>query len=82
MLDNAHRNALRAVAQGTVAENHAGAVRNLAVAGLVAPVDGVWAVTQQGHAVLEVEGGGGAVTDVGGGSGGDLMSKVRDWFMT
>jgi hypothetical protein len=84
VLDAAHRTALRAVAQGTVDAEHATAVRNLAVAGLVAPQEGVWAVTQAGHAVLEVEGaGGGAGGDGRVASGGtDLMAKVRDWFMT
>jgi hypothetical protein len=81
MLDASHRTALRAVAQGSTAAEHAPAVRNLSVAGLVAPVDGVWRLTQAGHAVLELEGGDGA----GGGSGdaaGDLKAKIRDWFMT
>jgi hypothetical protein len=79
VLDATHRAALRAVAQGTATEEHATAVRNLAVAGLLAPVDGVWAVTQTGHAVLEIEGAGGAG---GAGGGSDVMSKIRDWFMT
>lgn len=82
MLDASHRAALRAVSDGTAAGEHAPAVRNLSVAGLVAPVDGVWALTQAGYAVLELEG-------AGGGSGGgptdavtDIKAKIRDWFMT
>jgi hypothetical protein len=80
VLDAAHRTALRAVAQGTAAEEHAAAVRNLALAGLVAPIDGVWVMTQTGHAVLELQGGG-ATTGDDDGSGADLKAKVRDWFM-
>lgn len=81
VLDGAHKNALRAVAGGSAGEEHAAAVRNLATAGLVQPVDGAWTLTQTGHAVLELEGGaaggGGAVNGVE-----DLKSKIRDWFMT
>lgn len=84
MLDAPHRTALRAVAAGTPTEEHAAAVRNLSLAGLVQPVDGAWTVTQAGHAVLELEGHG-----VGGGAAGsanasaaDLKAKIRDWFMT
>jgi hypothetical protein len=80
MLDASHRSALRAVAQGAAAAEHAAAVRNLAVAGLVEPVDGVWRLTQAGHAVLELEGAGGA--DGGGDQLSDLRTKIRDWFMT
>jgi hypothetical protein len=74
VLDGAHKLALRGVARGLLEESHAPAVRNLAVAGLIQPLDGTWSLTQTGHAVLELEGGG-----EGGGS--DVMSKVRDWFM-
>ena len=49
-------------------------MRDLALAGLVQPVDGAWTLTQTGHAVLELEGGGGT-------GGADLKAKVRDWFM-
>ena len=84
MLDRTHRDALRAAAQGALAEEHAAAVRNLSVAGLLQPIDGAWTLTQAGHAVLELEGagggGGGGATDADGGS--DVMSKIRDWFMT
>jgi hypothetical protein len=80
VLDAAHRTALHAIAQGTAAEDHAAAVRNLALAGLIAPVDGVWVMTQTGHAVLELEGGGASAANDGDG-GGDLRAKVRDWFM-
>jgi hypothetical protein len=81
MLDRTHRDALRAVAQGALAEEHAPAVRNLSVAGLLAPVEGAWTLTQAGYAVLELEGSdSGAAGDDGGGS--DVMSKIRDWFMT
>ena len=81
MLDPSHRQALRAVATASATEEHAAAVRNLAVAGLVQPVDGAWTLTQTGHAVLELEGSGaGAGASAGGGS--DVMSKIRDWFMT
>ena len=74
MLNTAHAVALRAVALGAVPED-AGALRNLAIAGLVVPVDGGWGLTQAGHAVLEIEG-------QGVGEAGDLKSKLRDWFMT
>jgi hypothetical protein len=81
VLDGAHRTALRKVAQGLATAEDAPAVRNLSVAGLLQPVDGAWALTQAGHAVLELEGsGGGAEADDGGGT--DMMSKIRDWFMT
>jgi hypothetical protein len=80
MLDAAHRGALRAVAGGSATEEHAGAVRNLALAGLVQPVDGAWTLTQAGHAVLELEGSANAGAGTGGGS--DVKSKIRDWFMT
>ena len=80
MLDASHRGALRAVANGAATEEHAPAVRNLALAGLVQPVDGAWTVTQTGHAVLELEGSGGGSGAAAGGS--DVMSKIRDWFMT
>jgi hypothetical protein len=84
MLDAAHRTALRAVAQGTPTAEHAAAVRNLSLAGLVQPVDGAWTLTQTGHAVLELEAGGGAGAGAGGGAGAgaDLKAKIRDWFMT
>lgn len=72
---------MRAVAGGGATQEHAEAVRNLAAAGLVQPVDGAWTLTQTGHAVLELEGG--AAGAGGAGSGGsDVMSKIRDWFMT
>ena len=74
MLDAAHARALRAVAGGTATETDAPAVRDLALAGLVQPVDGAWTLTQTGHAVLDLEGG--AST-----GGADLKAKVRDWFM-
>jgi hypothetical protein len=78
VLDAAHRGALRAVADGTATEEHAGAVRNLALAGLVQPIDGAWTLTQSGHAVLELE----RSTPGGAAAGGsDVMSKIRDWFM-
>ena len=86
VLDGAHKSALRAIAAGTATEEHAAAVRNLATAGLVQPVDGAWTLTQSGHAVLELEGagGGGAGGAVGGAANGveDLKTKIRDWFMT
>jgi hypothetical protein len=86
VLDGAHKSALRAIANGSASEEHAAAVRNLAVAGLVQPVDGAWTLTQTGHAVLDLEGaGGGALSGrPGSGSGGveDLKTKIRDWFMT
>lgn len=78
MLDSAHKLTLRGVARGIVQDGQAPAVRNLAIAGLVEPVDGVWRLTQAGHAVLELEGGDGAVAD----QVGDLKAKIRDWFMT
>jgi hypothetical protein len=87
VLDGAHKSALRAVANGSAGEEHAAAVRNLATAGLVAPVDGAWSLTQAGHAVLELEGAGRGVATTGGGVGGgaagidDLKAKIRDWFM-
>jgi 3-deoxy-D-manno-octulosonate 8-phosphate phosphatase KdsC-like HAD superfamily phosphatase len=77
VLNAAHVVALRAVALGSAPEDSP-ALRNLAIAGLVAPVDGRWALTQTGHAVLEIEGGDAAAT----GEASDLKSKVRDWFMT
>jgi hypothetical protein len=78
MLDGAHKLALRGVARGVVDGSQAPAVRNLAVAGLVEPVDGVWKLTQAGHAVLELEGGDDSLA----GQAGDLKAKIRDWFMT
>jgi hypothetical protein len=80
VLDAVHRGALRAVAGGAATEEHAGAVRNLALAGLVQPIDGAWTLTQAGHAVLEVEGD--AAGGAGAGGGSDVMSRIRDWFMT
>jgi hypothetical protein len=85
VLDGAHKSALRAIAAGNASEEHAAAVRNLATAGLVQPVDGAWTLTQSGHAVLELEGagggaGGGAVAS-GGAAVDDLRAKIRDWFM-
>ena len=80
MLDASHRAALRAVATGTVAGEHAPAIRNLSIAGLVAPVEGAWTVTQTGYAVLELEPGGGGAGG-GGDAAGDLKAKIRDWFM-
>jgi hypothetical protein len=87
VLDGAHKSALRAIAAGNANEEHAAAVRNLAAAGLVQPVDGAWTLTQHGHAVLELEGaggGGGGGGAVGGAANGveDLKSKIRDWFMS
>ncbi|WCB91965.1 hypothetical protein DSM104299_00644 [Baekduia alba] len=82
MLDASHRGALRAVADGAATEEHAGAVRNLALAGLVQPVDGAWTVTQTGHAVLELERAGGGGAGASDGAGSDVMAKIRDWFMT
>lgn len=82
MLDASHRAALRAVATGNVAGEHAPAIRNLSIAGLVAPVEGAWTVTQAGYAVLELEGPGGGDAGGGGDSAGDLKAKIRDWFMT
>lgn len=81
MLDASHRAALRAVAAGNVAGEHAPAIRNLSVAGLVAPVEGAWTVTQAGYAVLELEGPGGDGAGGGGDATGDLRAKIRDWFM-
>jgi hypothetical protein len=77
LLDSAHTLTLRAVALGKAPEDSP-ALRHLAIAGLVAPVDGGWALTQTGHAVLEIEGG----TETVAGQAGDLKAKVRDWFMT
>jgi phosphohistidine phosphatase SixA len=78
MLDGPHREALRGVARGIVEDGHAPAVRNLAVAGLVEPADGVWQLTQAGHAVLELEGGDADAGD----QLSDIRTKLRDWFMT
>jgi hypothetical protein len=75
VLDAAHRTALRAVAQGAATEEQAPAVRDLAVAGLVQPVDGAWTLTQTGHAVLELQGG-------AAGGAADVKSRIRDWFMS
>lgn len=82
VLDGPHKNALRAVASGTATEEHAPAIRNLSLAGLIQPIDGAWTLTQPGHAVLELEGAGGGAA--GGAVNGveDLKSKIRDWFMT
>jgi hypothetical protein len=76
MLDSAHSAALRAVALGKAPEDSQ-ALRNLAIAGLIQPVDGAWALTQAGHAVLEIEGGAQTAAD----QASDLKAKVRDWFM-
>jgi hypothetical protein len=78
VLDNAHRIALRGIARGIATEGDAPAVRNLAVAGLIAPVDGAWTVTQSGHAVLELEGGEANAAE----QANDFMGKVKAWFMT
>lgn len=78
MLDGAHKLALRGVARGVLEGNDAPAVRNLAVAGLIEPVEGQWRLTQTGHAVLELEGGEGAVAD----QVSDIKAKIRDWFMS
>jgi hypothetical protein len=78
MLDNAHRLALRGVARGIASDGDAPAVRNLALAGLIAPVDGAWALTQSGHAVLELEGGDANAAE----QANDFMGKVKAWFMT
>lgn len=78
MLDGAHKLALRGVARGVIDGSQAPAVRNLAVAGLIEPVDGAWTLTQTGHAVLELEGGDDSVA----GQATDLKAKIRDWFMT
>jgi hypothetical protein len=77
MLDGVHKLVLRGVARGIVENDQAPAVRNLAVAGLVEPVDGVWRLTQTGHAVLELEGGDANVAD----QLSDVRTKIRDWFM-
>ena len=77
MLDSAHSAALRAVALGKAPQD-APVLRDLAIAGLIEPVDGAWALTQTGHAVLEIEGG----TQTAAGQAGDIKAKVRDWFMT
>jgi hypothetical protein len=76
-LTSSHAITLRAVALGKVPEDSP-ALRNLAIAGLIQPVDGAWALTQTGHAVLEIEGG----TQTAGGEASDLKAKVRDWFMS
>ena len=76
MLDAAHRLALGNVAQGVATAEDAAAVRGLAIAGLIEPVDGAWRLTQTGYAVLELEG------DAAGAGGSDVVSKIRDWFMT
>ena len=78
MLDGPHRLALRGIARGASMEGDAPAVRNLAVAGLIAPVDGAWALTQNGHAVLELEGGDANAAE----QANDFMGKVKAWFMT
>ncbi|WP_445152709.1 hypothetical protein [Baekduia sp. Peel2402] len=71
------------MATGNVAGEHAPAIRNLSIAGLLAPVEGAWTLTQAGYAVLELEGSGGGASDGGGGdAAGDLKAKIRDWFMT
>jgi 3-deoxy-D-manno-octulosonate 8-phosphate phosphatase KdsC-like HAD superfamily phosphatase len=77
VLNSSHAIALRAVALGKTPED-AQVLRNLAIAGLIQPVDGAWALTQAGHAVLEIEGGEQSAT----GEAIDLKAKVRDWFMT
>jgi hypothetical protein len=84
VLDASHRAALRAVASGAAEQEHAAGVRNLALAGLVQPVDGAWTLTQTGHAVLELEGAGGGVVSAGGGGDqvSEIKAKIRDWFMT
>jgi hypothetical protein len=76
VLDGAHSLVLRGIARGMLEESHAPAVRNLAAAGLIQPVDGAWALTQTGHAVLELEGGADQASPA------DLASKIRAWFMT
>jgi hypothetical protein len=76
-LTSPHALALRAVALGKVPEDPQ-VLRNLAIAGLIQPVEGAWALTQTGHAVLEIEDG----PQAAGGEAGDLKAKVRDWFMT
>jgi hypothetical protein len=83
MLDGAHKLALRGVAREVIDDSQAPAVRNLAVAGLIEPVDGAWRLTQTGHAVLELEGGdGGAGAGGGADAAADIRTKIRDWFMT
>jgi hypothetical protein len=77
VLTSSHTAALRDVALSKVPED-AQALRNLAIAGLIQPVDGAWALTQTGHAVLEIEDG----SQTAGGEASDLKAKVRDWFMT
>jgi hypothetical protein len=77
VLTSSHATALRAVSLGQPPED-AQALRNLAIAGFITPVDGGWALTQTGHAVLEIEGG----SQTAGGEASDLKAKVRDWFMT
>lgn len=77
MLTSSHAIALRAVALGKTPEDSQ-ALRNLAIAGLIQPVDGAWTLTQTGHAVLEIEGGAQAAP----GQASDLKAKVRDWFMS
>jgi 3-deoxy-D-manno-octulosonate 8-phosphate phosphatase KdsC-like HAD superfamily phosphatase len=77
VLTSSHALVLRSVALGQAPEDSP-ALRNLAIAGLIAPVDGAWALMQTGHAVLEIEGG----TQTASGETGDLMAKVRAWFMT
>jgi hypothetical protein len=77
VLTSSHAAALRAVALGTTPEDPQ-TLRDLAIAGFIAPVDGGWGLTQTGHAVLEIEGG----AQSGGGESSDLKAKVRDWFMT
>jgi hypothetical protein len=79
VLDPTHRTALRAAATGALTEEHATAVRNLSLAGLVQPVDGVWTLTHAGRAVLELEGAAGGGAE---GGGADLKARIRDWFMT
>jgi hypothetical protein len=84
VLDGPHKTALRAVASGTAAEQHAPAIRNLSLAGLIQPVDGAWTLTQSGHAVLELKGAGGSAATGGAATNGveDIKAKIRDWFMT
>jgi hypothetical protein len=77
VLTSSHALTLRAVALGKAPEDSQ-ALRNLAIAGLIAPVDGAWALTQTGHAVLEIEGG----AQTAAGQASDLKAKVRDWFMS
>jgi hypothetical protein len=77
VLTSSHAITLRAVALGKAPEDSQ-VLRDLAIAGLIQPVDGAWALTQTGHAVLEIEGG----EQTAAGEAGDLMAKVRAWFMT